>query len=439
MQHLENDMDDLFQRAAENYPLKKGSDDWESVAKRIADNTKPAEVIPVQPNKKNKKFLMLALLLLLICGSWITYILLNNELSPVRNTSVLSEQPDQTTGRTGSKSSDAEVTDDANALKPANQNRSNNTGTQKSSVTTSTNNLLKRNAGQGNFYVGSNIEKSKNPKSKHSRPAEENYNTDNYSEQPIIKDNTGNEEVTNIPGNDDSITKKNISGNLESQESEKINNDTQAGKTKKKAATISQKKKGMYMGLFAGPDFSRVKEKSFGNSGFDAGLLLGFRLNSRLSFESGIFWNKKYYSSEGSNFSMDKVGTTMPTGMIIDNLKSKSSVIEIPLKVKYDFSAKKNSGLFVAGGVSSYIMMKERNMYSVIYNGTQQKMEGVYEKKDYGIPAVANLSFGYEHNVSRNINIRIEPYLKIPLQGMGVGSLPVTSAGLHVGITGKLK
>ncbi len=40
MQHLGNDMDDLFQRAAENYPLEQGAGDWEGIAKRIADEAK---------------------------------------------------------------------------------------------------------------------------------------------------------------------------------------------------------------------------------------------------------------------------------------------------------------------------------------------------------------------------------------------------------------
>ena len=36
-------MDDLFQRAAENYPLQSGKGDWENIAKRIADESKPEE------------------------------------------------------------------------------------------------------------------------------------------------------------------------------------------------------------------------------------------------------------------------------------------------------------------------------------------------------------------------------------------------------------
>ena len=37
MQDIDNDMDDLFQRAAENYPLRVDNGDWESIARKIAD------------------------------------------------------------------------------------------------------------------------------------------------------------------------------------------------------------------------------------------------------------------------------------------------------------------------------------------------------------------------------------------------------------------
>ena len=72
-------------------------------------------------------------------------------------------------------------------------------------------------------------------------------------------------------------------------------------------------------------------------------------------------------------------------------------------------------------------------------NGTAEKVSGVYKRNNYGLPAVAGFSLGYEYNFYKSLNIRIEPFLKIPIQGMGVGKLPVTSAGLQIGITGRLK
>jgi hypothetical protein len=90
-------------------------------------------------------------------------------------------------------------------------------------------------------------------------------------------------------------------------------------------------------------------------------------------------------------------------------------------------------------GISAYIMTTESNRYHVTMNGNTEMMTGVYRNYSYGLPAVASISAGYQKNLSKFINVRIEPFLKIPLTGMGVGNLPITSAGLQVGITRILK
>ena len=70
MQDLDNDMDDLFQRAAENYPLKVDNGDWESVARKIADAPAPSNVIIAPAKKRNKKIIILALLLFILSFGW---------------------------------------------------------------------------------------------------------------------------------------------------------------------------------------------------------------------------------------------------------------------------------------------------------------------------------------------------------------------------------
>jgi len=52
--------------------------------------------------------------------------------------------------------------------------------------------------------------------------------------------------------------------------------------------------------------------------------------------------------------------------------------------------------------------------------------------------SVVNLSVGFEQKIGRIGNLRLEPYLRIPLKGMGTGSLPIMSAGLNIGITRRI-
>ena len=206
----------------------------------------------------------------------------------------------------------------------------------------------------------------------------------------------------------------------------------------KKKPSAEDNTRGLYFGLIAGPDLSKVHSRPF-NFGFDVGLLFGYKINSKISLETGLIKGRKNYTSDGSNFNMSKIRQSMPAGMTINDLTSKSNLIEIPLKVKYSFTTKRNSGFFVSGGLSSYIMTMEKNLYNTSVNGNPEKFNGVYYKNNYRFPADATISAGYEHGISSYLDFKIEPFLKIPLQGVGVGSLPVTSTGLHIGIARRLK
>ena len=46
-----------------------------------------------------------------------------------------------------------------------------------------------------------------------------------------------------------------------------------------------------------------------------------------------------------------------------------------------------------------------------------------------------SLGVGYEHNIGNGTKLRVEPYLKIPLKGLGIGNMPITSSGLYIGIS----
>ncbi|MGH2649559.1 MAG: outer membrane beta-barrel protein [Ginsengibacter sp.] len=433
MEHLDNDMDDLFQRAAENYPLQDGKGDWESVAKRIAVKDDPKEVAVPLKSKKNKKLIIFFLFLFILLSGGLMLHILSKPASTENHAIELTKELDNKSygAKPNNISGEEKATDEFSGKKEINNkknvqsprlnnsgdvtgisNTSFNSNTKSSGEINSKKNTLVKTPGKTNVDFSPGTISQEKPNEEITENLKNN--SENVSEQPKKENEVLKEQKT---GNDNSVIPKN--------------------NVKKNAA--EQKKNGFYVGVLTGFDFSKVKSSSFDNAGFDAGLLLGFRLNQSLSFETGVLWNKKNYNSDGKYFNMDKIRSSMPSGMIVKNLESKSSLIEIPIKAKFDFIRKTNADLFVTGGVASYIMTKEKNWYNANVNGTNEKVSGVYEKDNYGFPAVANLSFGYEHNVLKTLNIRIEPFLKIPLQGMGVGNLPVTSAGVQIGITGRLK
>ena len=67
-------------------------------------------------------------------------------------------------------------------------------------------------------------------------------------------------------------------------------------------------------------------------------------------------------------------------------------------------------------------------------NGTKENITGLYRNSSRYFAATIDISLGYEHTIGNHNNkIRIEPYVQIPLKGIGVGTLPVLGTGLHIG------
>ncbi len=426
MQYLENDMDDLFQRAAENYPLQSGKGDWESIAKRMADEPKEAETAPASKSIKNKKFIALLLILLILStAGWLMFENNRGKVFSAHSNKINKETANGFNNKEVKKNPGNSVKKGNNDISMNEINSDNSKGNLVISIATTS------------FNSGINIQTPGGEKiTNEIADAENNYFSNNFTSPDYFKKNIDKIFAKNVTESAEKISIKNQSLTLPLNNN--LNNTTDKKNNTNEMTTVSQKNKGIYLGIVAGLDFSKVESTSF-SSGFDAGLIIGFRINKRFSLESGIIVNRKNYSSDGSNFNMKNVGSTMPAGMTINSLQGQSSLIEIPIKGKYDIINKRNSDFFITGGVSSYIMTKEENMYDADFNGNQEKFKGVYDKMNYKIPADINISVGYEHTISRYLDFRVEPFLKIPVQGIGVGSLPVTSAGLQVGIIRRLK
>jgi hypothetical protein len=134
-----------------------------------------------------------------------------------------------------------------------------------------------------------------------------------------------------------------------------------------------------------------------------------------------------------------KPDPSMPPNMTLMSLKGNSKIVEIPIKVRYDFINNGKSNVFSSAGINSYVLARENNNYHTMVNGNPQDMDKSYKDVTNYTAATFYFSVGYEHRILKRNKIRIEPYLQIPLKGIGVGKMPVTSTGLHLGITWERK
>lgn len=200
--------------------------------------------------------------------------------------------------------------------------------------------------------------------------------------------------------------------------------------------SATAKKSRFYLGAVVAPEYTRVKLQQFSKPGINFGVITGFQVNKNLSLELGILLAKKYYYSDGKYLPKNSIGGD---GSDIISLEAYNSITEIPFVVKYNFKQERKGDFFASAGAVSYVMHKE--LYNYSYDANGQQKEGVkYVNKaaNYYFSNI-QLSVGYERQVSKNGMLRVEPYYRIPISGIGISDLPVTSIGLNIALTTRLK
>jgi hypothetical protein len=193
-------------------------------------------------------------------------------------------------------------------------------------------------------------------------------------------------------------------------------------------------RKGLYYGLIGGADLSTIKGQEVKGIGYSTGVIVGYTINNHWQLEGGALWSRKKYYTDGKYFS--KEGARIPANINLHWLDGGCEMFEFPLVVTYNLSERKNT-FFASAGLTSYMMREEDYKYSAQAGASGYNYEGYRSYRRSGDHLFANLqlSAGYKLSLSSKFNIRFEPYLKTPLKKIGIGKMPITSTGLNFAIT----
>jgi hypothetical protein len=476
MAGIENDMDELFRKAADNYKLKDAENDWDKIANSLSAGSFNNDAERV--NKDRKKFFWLILLLLLFlptCTYLFYQVIMKGKTvstSPAINKgkSKINKENISSTD----KSEEQEYIAPRTSGKEFNQNRpKQNLGftqngstrepnvpaskppqyvTREKNKTIAQEKLISQVPGrsiaarvregaeeknlnkEGNRVLGDNNPKISTTvgRNGNSKPGESLKKIETPSMAHIPKSKA--KDISMVTADSSTSNFNNIPKEIKDDKS-KVNVDTTLvaalpGKTK--AGTV-QRGNGILFGIVTGPEWNQVKGQGVTKAGFDFGVMTGYRFNKKSSLEVGILFAKKFYYSSGAYFNLK-----MP-GKDVKSLEGSSTIIEVPIKFKYDFLTTKNSSLFASAGAISYFLTNETNDYILLVNGAEMNMTSSYTEGSRYFAAALNVSIGYERYFNHSIALRIEPYAQIPLKGIGVGTMEVLSTGIHLGFTGLLR
>ena len=453
---VNDDMDELFRRAAESYPLKTDNPDWE----RVADGLKGQQVRDTNSgwlNKRSGGFLLLLSLLpaAFICNHHSGTLKTNNKTmhQPARQIASGSkmDQPiaqDRNIPQTRSNTKTPVSTNSSSGNLAPNHSSPGSLSLSSSSPTPSSRDDLnykhrvtvsnKVTAASAKPLSASEVTYIRDQHKLNSEPSFGKTQADLSEESTKI--NVGvsplSASTNSLSEGSQTITQNNTIPNNDKKEAVETTNVNDSSSPQTKNKIVKNKAPHLYAGIIGNIDISTIKFQSLSSPGTGAGIIVGYQLNKRWSIESGIYKQKKFYYTDAKYYNPANAYTA-PTYKLL-SVDGNCSMLEVPLNVKYDFKTSSKSRWFATTGISTYFMQKENYTYTSESWGRITKRNISYNNSSTAWLSVVNLSTGYQRQLGRSGALRLEPYLKVPVKGFGWGRLPIMSGGLNVGYVRKV-
>jgi hypothetical protein len=205
--------------------------------------------------------------------------------------------------------------------------------------------------------------------------------------------------------------------------------DPVAKKTKEKNTSKSS----FFFSVSAGPDVSAVRAKNAGDTKLLTGVGIGYSFfKEKLSVRTGFYGARKVYTASPKDYQPKE---PVLTPEWLTKIDANCKVYEIPLNLSYNFLNTAKQQFFAGAGLSSYIMKKEVYDYEYVYpGGPPFTYTHTVDNKNKHYFSVLNVSAGYTRKFGKTFSVTAEPYVKLPLKGVGYGNVKLNSAGILVSL-----
>ena len=336
MNNVDNHMDDLFRKAADNYPLNTTNGNWDNLQSLL--NNQQSDNTLNFPNRK-PFFFFIAFAFILI--GLITSTVLKN------NIVVIKIAENNSNVKVVARSLDTNL-----APNPAHNNGMVMTGVVKKKVEQlHSKQMIDKSVSRVSYSIVS--KNTLTGKSLYHQPdisdgisiRETNVNNITNSVQP--KENRPLPLPVSLVAEDsNSLTLR--KDNRQIIDTAFIDNKEENNKSNNNKANPK-----FYYSLGMGLEYGQVKNQGFTKPGWNIGLFAGLQFNKRISIETGLQLSQKKYFTSALYFK-PKSGS-MPSDMVVNSLNGESSLIEVPLNLKYNIQ-KRNNTLYFLTGLSSYLI-----------------------------------------------------------------------------------
>ena len=184
---------------------------------------------------------------------------------------------------------------------------------------------------------------------------------------------------------------------------------------------------GWTLSIMAAPDLSGTRPLNGKLSG-NIGLMATYRLTSRLGVSAGVLYARKLYQTDFANYRpSDGWSNPQRTPRFVD---ADCQVLDIPVNLHFDIAHRRRAAWFVSAGVSSYLMLRETYDYTYPPHEYGYPKQFTLHNQNRHILGIGNVAVGYRRQIGAATSITVQPFIKVPLTGIGNGNLKLYSSGI---------
>lgn len=182
----------------------------------------------------------------------------------------------------------------------------------------------------------------------------------------------------------------------------------------------------------AGPDFSSIESIAGRKGNLSIGLLLNTSIAKKITLSSGLKYGLKSYAASAYDYKLQNPSRADK----ISGIDASCNILEIPLQISYSLFQNKNNHVQLSSGLTSYLMLKEEYNFKYTPQSGYKDYLLVKNNANQHYLSVLNLAASYHIKPkSSNIEWAIEPYVKLPLGGVGEGNVRLKSSGISLNMT----
>ncbi len=175
-------------------------------------------------------------------------------------------------------------------------------------------------------------------------------------------------------------------------------------------------------------------------TGYNIGISLAYRFTSRLAVSTGMVYSNVSYSASEKDYNLP---ADYLQGSALREMRGECRILELPVSLQFRMVDFNQSRIYATAGISTYIMLGEKYEFHLEgYEGYNEAPGSVaYRNVRSGSRhwlSNAGLSIGYERDVVQNWSMRVEPYVRIPINEVGWSNVKLFSVGTFISVNYRL-